>query len=139
MIKNITKTIRKNTNLSQQELAKQLNVTNTTLSNYEENYHKQIFDTNKKSTTKNNQINIQRLKELRKERNLLEKDIAQILKIKEQQYIEYETGFKLIPIKYLSELADFYNTSIDYLVDKTNERKPHPRSTKAHKKRYITF
>ena len=72
-------------------------------------------------------MNIQRLKEIREDKDLLQKDIAEFLKIKQQQYSEYEIGKRLIPINYLSDLADFYNTSIDYLLDKTNERKPYPR------------
>lgn len=70
-------------------------------------------------------MNIQRLKEIREDRDLLQKDIANYLKIKQQQYSEYEIGKRLIPINYLSELADYYNTSIDYLIGKTNERKPY--------------
>ena len=70
-------------------------------------------------------MNIQRLKEIREDKDLLQKDVANYLKIKQQQYSEYEIGKRLIPINYLSELADYYNTSIDYLVGKTNERKPY--------------
>lgn len=73
-------------------------------------------------------LNIQRLKEIREDKDLLQKDVAVFLKIKQQQYSEYEIGKRLIPINYLSELTDFYNTSIDYLLDKTNERKPYPKN-----------
>ena len=73
-------------------------------------------------------ISIIRLKELREDRDLLQKDVAKELKIKQQQYSEYEIGKRLIPINYLSELADFYNVSIDYLLGKTDERKPYPKS-----------
>ncbi len=73
-------------------------------------------------------MNIQRLKELREDNNLLQKDIAKVLKIKQQQYSEYEIGKRLIPINYLSELADHYKTSIDYLLCKTDKREPYPKS-----------
>ena len=73
-------------------------------------------------------MDIIRLKELREDRDLLQKDVAKELKIKQQQYSEYEIGKRLIPINYLSELADFYNVSIDYLLGKTDERKPYPKS-----------
>ena len=72
-------------------------------------------------------MNIQRLKEIREDKDLYQKDVADYLKIKQQQYSEYEIGKRLIPINYLSDLADFYDTSIDYLLSKTNERKPYPK------------
>lgn len=73
-------------------------------------------------------MNITRLKEIREDRDLLQKDVAQQLKIKQQQYSEYEIGKRLIPINYLSELADFYNVSIDYLLSKTDVETPYPKS-----------
>lgn len=72
-------------------------------------------------------MNINRLKEIREDRDLLQKDVAQALKIKQQQYSEYEIGKRMIPINYLSKLSIFYNTSTDYLLGLTNERKPYPR------------
>ena len=72
-------------------------------------------------------MNINRLKEIREDKDLYQKDVADFLKIKQQQYSEYEIGKRLIPINYLSELADFYDTSIHYLLGKTNERKPYPK------------
>ena len=73
-------------------------------------------------------MNIQRLKEIREDKDLKQSDVAKALGIKQQQYSEYEIGKRLIPINYLSALADFYNTSIDYLLGKTDERTPYPKS-----------
>ena len=73
-------------------------------------------------------MNINRLKEIREDKDLLQKDVAKVLHIKQQQYSEYEIGKRLIPINYLSELADYYQVSIDYLLNKTDERKPYPKS-----------
>jgi transcriptional regulator with XRE-family HTH domain len=73
-------------------------------------------------------MNIQRLKEIREDKDLLQKDVAIALGIKQQQYSEYEIGKRLIPINYLYDLAVFYDTSIDYLVGKTDERKSYPKS-----------
>ncbi len=73
-------------------------------------------------------MNIQRLKEIREDRDLFQSDIAKKLKIKQQQYSEYEIGKRLIPINYLSELADIYDVSIDYLLGKTDTMKPYPKS-----------
>ncbi len=65
---------------------------------------------------------IKRLKEMRVKKNLSQKDIAKILNISQQQYSLYETGKRLIPTNYICILADFYNTSIDYLVNMTNKK-----------------
>lgn len=73
-------------------------------------------------------MNIQRLKEIREDKDLLQSEVAKAIGIKQQQYSEYEIGKRLIPINYLYELAKFYDTSIDYLVGKTDERKPYPNS-----------
>ncbi|HBA37697.1 MAG TPA: XRE family transcriptional regulator [Firmicutes bacterium] len=73
-------------------------------------------------------MNISRLKEIREDRDFLQRDIASALKIKQQQYSEYEIGKRLIPINYLSDLADFYGVSIDYLLSKTDVEKPYPDS-----------
>ena len=73
-------------------------------------------------------MDINRLKEIREDKDLLQKDVARELNIKQQQYSEYEIGKRLIPITYLSELADFYNVSIDYLLNKTNVRTPYPKN-----------
>lgn len=70
-------------------------------------------------------INIDRLKETREERGLLQKDVAKVLKMSRVQYSRYERGIRLIPIDKLTILADFYNTSIDYLLYLTDERNPY--------------
>lgn len=73
-------------------------------------------------------MNIDRLKEIRKDKDLTQKNVAFHLNMKQQQYSEYEIGKRLIPIETLDKLADFYDTSIDYLVGRTDERKPYPKS-----------
>jgi len=73
-------------------------------------------------------MNIERLKEIREDKDLYQKNIAELLQITQQQYAKYELGINLIPIDKLSKLADFYNTSIDYLLGKTDMRKPYPKS-----------
>ena len=61
-------------------------------------------------------MNINRLREIREDKDLLQKEVAQYLGIKQQQYSEYELGSVLISIEKLNKLADFYNISIDYLM-----------------------
>ena len=74
-------------------------------------------------------MNISRLKEIREDKDLNQKDVAKAIGIKQQQYSEYEIGKRLIPINYLSKLADFYDTSIDYLLNQTDVRERYPKST----------
>lgn len=69
-----------------------------------------------------------RLKEIREDRDLLQKDIAKVLKISQVVYSRYETGIRTMPIEKLDILADYYNTSIDYLVCRTDVIKPYQKS-----------
>ena len=71
---------------------------------------------------------LKRLKDIREDNDLKQEDVARALGIKQQQYSEYERGVVLISIEKLDKLADFYNTSIDYLVGRTDERKPYKKS-----------
>ncbi len=73
-------------------------------------------------------IKIDRLKEIREEKGLKQIDVAKVLNITQVQYSRYETGLRLMPIDKLAKLAEFYNTSIDYLLYKTDERKPYASS-----------
>lgn len=73
-------------------------------------------------------MDISRLKEIREDKDLNQIDVAKALGIKQQQYSEYEIGKRLIPVNYLYDLAEFYDTSLDYLVGRTDERKPYKKS-----------
>ena len=70
-----------------------------------------------------------RLKNLREDKDKYQKEIAEILKISQQYYSEYEKGKRPIPVEYLKKLAIYYNTSIDYIVYLTNETKPYPKKS----------
>jgi len=71
-----------------------------------------------------------RLKDLREDQDLLQKDIAKNLNIAERTYSGYETGNRNIPNEILIKLADLYNTSIDYILGRTNIKKPYPKDRK---------
>ena len=71
-----------------------------------------------------------RLKDLREDHDLKQEDVAKILNISQTNYSKYELGRINIPIDSLIILADFYNTSIDYLIGLTDEIKPYTRSSK---------
>ena len=66
---------------------------------------------------------LRRLKDLREDKDLKQKDIANILKIKHQQYSLYETGKRDLPFELAIILAKFYDTSLDYIAELTNNKK----------------
>lgn len=68
---------------------------------------------------------LKRLKDLREDNELKQEDIAKILNITRQQYSLYELGKRTIPIDLLNTLASFYNTSIDYMIGRTNIKTPY--------------
>lgn len=67
----------------------------------------------------------QRLRDLREDRDLLQKDIAEMLNISQTVYSRYERGFQTIPVQHLIKLADFYGTSVDYILGRTNVPAPY--------------
>lgn len=69
----------------------------------------------------------QRIKDLREDKDLLQKDIAKILDMSQTGYSKYEVGTNDIPTNILIKLAEFYNTSTDYILGLTNIKKPYPR------------
>ena len=71
-----------------------------------------------------------RIRDLREDKDLTQKQIGQVLNMSQTGYNQYETGKNDIPTKILIELAKFYNTSIDYLLDQTDEIKPYPKKGK---------
>lgn len=68
-----------------------------------------------------------RLKDLREDKDLLQKDIAEILNVSQTNYSKYELEKINIPVETLKKLALFYNTSIDYILGLTNIKKPYDR------------
>lgn len=72
-------------------------------------------------------MEIKRLKDLREDKDLYQKDIAKLLKTTQQQYFLYEAGIRKIPIDKVCILADFYKTSVDYILGLTNVKEPYPR------------
>ena len=69
-----------------------------------------------------------RIKELREDRDVRQKDVAKILNISQQQYARYELEENEMAYGQLIKLAEYYNTSIDYILYVTDERKPYPKS-----------
>lgn len=61
-----------------------------------------------------------RIRDLREDRDLKQKDIAELLQCSQVCYSYYENGQRDIPTDILIKLAEYYNTSIDYLLGQTN-------------------
>lgn len=61
-----------------------------------------------------------RLKDLREDNDVKQKQIAEYLNIKQNTYSQYENGKREIPLETLCKLADFYNTSVDYIIGRTD-------------------
>lgn len=70
-----------------------------------------------------------RIRDLREDHDLLQKDIAAYLQCTQVCYSNYETGKRDIPTDVLKALALYYDTSIDYLLGLTDESKPYPRKS----------
>ena len=66
-----------------------------------------------------------RLRDLREDKDLYQKDIAQLLGITQTVYSRYERGYQTIPIPHLLKLADFYHTSVDYILGRTDTAVPY--------------
>lgn len=73
-------------------------------------------------------MNIDRLKEIRQDRDLQQVDIAKVLKTSQVQYSRYERGIRVMPVDKIAMLAKYYDVSIDYLLGLTDIRKPYPKS-----------
>ena len=69
-----------------------------------------------------------RIKSLREDNDLTQKEISKILNISQVAYSYYEINKRSIPLDMLSKLADYYETSTDYLLYRTDEAMPYPKS-----------
>ena len=65
-----------------------------------------------------------RLKELREDKNLTQQQVSDLLGIQQTVYSRYERGAQDIPVRHLLVLADYYRTSTDYLLGRTNNPAP---------------
>ena len=68
-----------------------------------------------------------RLKDLREDHDLTQSQISTLLNISQVAYSYYELEKRSIPLELLSKLADFYHTSIDYILYRTDEIAPYPK------------
>ena len=67
-----------------------------------------------------------RLRDLREDLDFTQQKLAEYLNVHQTTYSDYEPGNLNIPIIILEKLADFYNTSTDYLIGRTDVKEPYP-------------
>lgn len=66
---------------------------------------------------------VDRIRELREDNDLMQKDIAKILKTTQQVYSRYENGVTEMPVRHIITLSKFYKVSADYILGLTDEQK----------------
>ncbi|WP_409969532.1 helix-turn-helix transcriptional regulator [Bengtsoniella intestinalis] len=67
------------------------------------------------------------LRAMHEDRDLNQTQMAELLCVAQTTYSDYERGIINIPVGILKQLAEHFNTSVDYLLDMTEETKPYPR------------
>ena len=67
-----------------------------------------------------------RIRDLREDRDLKQKQVADYLLCDQSLYSKYERGERPLPLDYADKLADFYGVSVDYLMGRTNLKTPYP-------------
>ena len=72
-----------------------------------------------------------RIRDLRNDHGLTQKQIAKLLNVSQNTYSQYEIGVSRFPLDAVVKLADYYNVSVDYLVGLTDETVPYPRKRQA--------
>jgi transcriptional regulator with XRE-family HTH domain len=70
----------------------------------------------------------ERIRNMREDRDLTQAKMAEYLSIHQTTYSDYELGKLNIPVPILDKIADFFGTSIDYLVNRTDEKRPYPKA-----------
>lgn len=69
----------------------------------------------------------ERIRDLREDSDLTQQQMADMLFINRRTYSSYEIGVRSIPTEILSSIADIFHTSTDYLIGRTDVKKPYPK------------
>ena len=67
-----------------------------------------------------------RIRELREDRDLTQREVAAVLHCDVSLYSKYERGERAISLKAVMQLSQFYNTSMDYILGRVNDPRPYP-------------
>ena len=68
-----------------------------------------------------------RIRDLREDKDLKQKEIADYLMCDQSLYSKYERGERPLPLELADKLADFYGVSVDYLLGRTGTKTPYPK------------
>ena len=68
-------------------------------------------------------FSIKRIRDLREDKDKTQKEIAELLNVSRSTYSLWELGYNMFPISILCILADYYNCSIDYMLNISNDKK----------------
>ena len=71
-----------------------------------------------------------RIQDLREDRDLKQREVAEFLVCNQSLYSKYERGERELPLRLAIQLAEFYGVSVDYLVGLTDTPEPYPRRRK---------
>ena len=71
-------------------------------------------------------MDLSRIKELRIDHDATQQELADYLNLTRSAYSNYENGIRDMPVEILAGIADFYHTSVDYLLKRTDELAPYP-------------
>ncbi len=74
-----------------------------------------------------------RVKDLREDADITQMQVAKYLNIKQNTYSQYETGLRQPSLDTLKKMALFFETSTDYILELTDEKKPYPRRKRNNK------
>ena len=72
-------------------------------------------------------LKFEAIRNLRIDSSYTQKQIAEMLHIKQNTYSQYEIGVLNYPVDVLIKLADFYGVSVDYLLGRTKNKTPYPK------------
>ena len=72
----------------------------------------------------------ERIRELREDKDYTQIFVGNSINVPQRTYSYYENGERCIPPEVLSKIADFHNTSVDYLLGRTDEKNPYPQNAK---------
>lgn len=71
-------------------------------------------------------MNYKRIRELREDHDLTQAYMAHYLTVNQRTYSRYERGERCVPLELLCRIADLYNVSVDYLLERTDVKRPYP-------------
>ena len=74
-----------------------------------------------------------RIRELREDHDLTQVYMAHYLNVNQRTYSRYENGERSVPLELLCRIADYYKVSVDYLLERTDIKRPYPSSHQAQK------